>query len=233
VALGSRIALMIAVGLGGVLWLAAAMLTLNAFFPIPLAVGVGVFVLQTWAGNLTSATHSERDEAITLLNSAVPKLRVGLPIDSAFILAASEAKSPTADAIADYCARANYVTPTAIQQLSIRYGALTGAIIATINATRRNGGEAARPFASLVEMIETDQKLRRKQQIATLHIRAQANGLLAITAVILVMAVLGNSESLTYLRQTIDGRLMVLFSLTMMLWGYITISALTARIASV
>lgn len=212
-------------------WIITEALTGAPFASIPIAIGAGVLYLQVLASQVVRSSENERDEALPLLQAALPKLHVGAPLEAAFIAAAQEAPNSTALRVSAFCARARQGLDT--PSVEVEGGVMAQAIIAMIRSATVNGGDVGRPFASLASMIETDQRLRRKQQIATLHVRAQANALVGIAVIILALALFGNAASLSFLHETVQGRLMVLFAATMMLWGYLIISILTARISRV
>lgn len=219
------IAFALAAGVG------AAVFCGNLLLAAPLGAGLFVLLSQFRSQDAAKAHFRERDEALPLLLSAIPKLRVGLPVDDAFLAAAAEAPTTTGAAVAGYCAKARQGLGEQARQTASG-GAMVAAIIALIDGARRHGGEVTRPFASLANMIEMDQRLRRKQEVATLHVRAQANGLVFIAVAILGFASFASWDSLSFLRETQDGRLMVVGSIAMMVWGYVVLNALTARIAN-
>ena len=167
------------------MWILAYIATDSFWLGVPAAVGAGALVGQARAIRIAKDAFVERDEALPLLQSVVPKLRVGLPIDAAFLLACRDQTSPTAQAIATNCARARLGLDLSMSRVRLDTGSLNAAIIAMIAAGRIYGGDTARPFASLSTMIQTDQALRNKQAIASLHVRAQANALIGIAVIIL------------------------------------------------
>lgn len=225
-----RETLIVGLGVTAVTALLASVVFGNPVFVLPLALGVAALVLQVLAARRTRAGDLDRDETLVLLQAAVPKLRTGLPVDAAFLLAASESSSPTATVISRYCQRARYVVPNIAQETVAEAGPLTTAIVAMIRSCRENGGDIATPFVNLAEMIESDQRLRRKRETATLHVRAQANGLTVIAGLVVLSILLGSGVSVDYFRETVEGRLVVLASLTTMIWGYVILAALNARI---
>lgn len=226
----SRESLTIALAVTAVTTVLGTAMVGNPLLALPLALGAAVLVLQAFAARRTLASDSDRDEALILLQAATPKLRSGMPVDAAFLLAASEIPSHTAKMVSRYCHRASYVLPSATAPSSADAGPLARAIIAMIRACRENGGDVATPFANLAEMIEADQRLRRRRETATLHVRAQANGLAIIAALVVLSIIFGSGVSVDYFRETADGRLLMLASLSVMAWGYVILSALNARI---
>lgn len=212
-------------------WIAVESLTAAGLLGLPIAVGAAMLYLQVRASGVVRNAERERDEVLPLLQSATPKLRMGLQPEEAFLAATRETTTRAGEEIADYCVRVREGIEGAARVSGS--GVMVQTIISLLRAVRENGGEAARPFESLAEMIEADQRLRRKQQIATLHVRAQANALVGIAVIILGLALFGSASSLNFLRETQDGRLMVLFAATSMLWGYLAIAVLTARISRV
>lgn len=209
--------------------LVAALVFGNFIVAILFGLGVGALTLQALAARQTRESDADRDEALLLLQAATPKLRAGMPVDAAFLLAATETASLNAAYIQRYCSRVGY-TLTDPRQPPRQTGPLVQAIVAIIRSCRENGGDVATPFTNLAEMIETDQRLRRRQQTATLHVRAQANGLTVIAALVILSIVFGSGVSVDYFRETAEGRLTMLGSLTAMVWGYVILSALNARI---
>jgi Flp pilus assembly protein TadB len=226
----SRQSLLIGSSVAGVATVFGMAIFGNPLLVLPLALGLAVLALQVRAARQTLASDADRDEALTLLQAVTPKLRTGMPVDAAFLLAASETRSATANIVSRYCHRANYVLPSASASVAEDAGPLTRAIIAMIRSSRENGGDIATPFANLAEMIEADQRLRRRRETATLHVRAQANGLTVIAALVVLSIVFGSGVSVDYFRETTDGRLVMLGSLSVMVWGYVILSALNARI---
>jgi Flp pilus assembly protein TadB len=214
----------------GAATLVAALVFGNLILSLPLGLGVGALTLQALAAQRTRANDADRDETLLLLQAATPKLRAGVPIDAAFLMAAEEAPTSVAKIVRRYCQRSGYVPPGSAEVMAREAGPLTQAIIAMIRSCRENGGDVATPFVNLAEMIETDQKLRRRQDTATLHVRAQANGLTVIAALVVLSIIFGSGSSVDYFRETADGRLVMLGSLTAMVWGYVILSALNARI---
>jgi Flp pilus assembly protein TadB len=212
-------------------WVAATSLTEAPLLSLPVAVGVALVYLQTRASGLVRSIEQERDEVLPLLHAVVPKIRTGVAPELAFISAANEAPSSVARIIAEHCARLRDAVERPGSTPSS--GVMAGTVMSILAAVRENGGEISRPFESLAAMIEADQRLRRKQQIATLHVRAQANALIGIALIILVLSLFGGASTLNFLRETQDGRLMVLFAATSMVWGYLLIAILTARISRV
>ena len=235
----TNVTLAIAAVCAALLWALLSAVTSTWWIGLPAAVAVGVLVCQLRAAQVAQSVFRERDEALPLLHSATPKLIAGLPIDSAFILADQELRSTTSGVIAGFCARARLgigldaAPGSAAAGGAQPVGALGSVLVTMIAAARRNGGDVARPFASLASMIETDQRLRSKQAIASLHVRAQANALIGIALIVLALVFVGNQESLLFLRETLDGRRMLTVCISFMLWGYVILTALTAAIVRV
>ena len=227
-----RSTLVVAAVLAALVLILVGVLTGQALAGVPMAVGLGVLYCQYQAATEAQASFRERDDALPLLQGALPKMQSGLPIDAAFIAAAATQQTSIAGVVATYCARARQGLDLDGRGLVQDSGPIAAAIVRMISAARANGGETARPFASLATMIETDQRLRRRQQIATLHVRAQANALGIIAGIVVVFVLAGNTDGLAFLRETYDGRMMLLFSLTSILWGYVVLTALTARISN-
>lgn len=225
-----RETLLIGLGVAAGSALLASFLVGNLVATIPFGLGLGALTLQSLASRRTKAGDAERDDALLLLQAVTPKLRAGLPVDAAFLVASREAASSTADAIERYCSRAGFVVPGAVEAGGGDTGPLTRAIITMIGSCRENGGDVVTPFANLAEMIETDQRMRRRQQTATLHVRAQANGLAVIAGLVVLSIVFGSGVSVDYFRETAEGRLLMLASMTVMVWGYVVLSALNSRI---
>lgn len=93
------IAFALAAGVG------AAVFCGNLLLAAPLGAGLFVLLSQFRSQDAAKAHFRERDEALPLLLSAIPKLRVGLPVDDAFLAAAAEAPTTTGAAVAGYCAK--------------------------------------------------------------------------------------------------------------------------------
>lgn len=210
--------------------LVAALVFGNFIVAILFGLGVGALTLQALAARHTRESDADRDEALLLLQAATPKLRAGMPVDAAFLLAATETATLNTAYIQRYCNRVGYTLTDPRQHPSPQTGPLVRSIVAIIRSCRENGGDVATPFINLAEMIETDQRLRRRQQTATLHVRAQANGLTVIAALVILSIVFGSGVSVDYFRETAEGRLTMLGSMTAMVWGYVILSALNARI---
>ena len=225
----SGVTLAVAVVCGALVWALCVAATDTLWLGLPAGLAVALFVCQLRAQQVAQELFRERDEALPLLHSATPKLLAGLPIDAAFILADQELRSRTSGLIARQCARARLGIGLD-RAAADGSGALGGVLVTMIAAARRNGGDVARPFMSLASMIETDQRLRGKQAIASLHVRAQANALIGIAIIVLTLVFVGNQDSLLFLRETLDGRRILTVCISFMLWGYVVLTALTAAI---
>lgn len=223
--------LLIAAGMSVLAWVLSVAFTGNIALGLPFAVGLFIFCLQMANLGLVRDMDQDRDDLIILLQSVIPKLRVGLQIDEAFVRAAAELnQSPAANVVGSYCAKAQLGIDLSGERVP-KTSATSSALIAIIATSRQTGGYAEPSFSTLTAMLETDQRIRRKQSVATLHVRAQANALLGIASIILVFALFANQSSFLFLRETVDGRLMVLYALTSVIWGYILLTELTRRIA--
>jgi len=215
--------------IGLVIWALASVFANNFLVAIPLALFGAVFVGQLIAQARSTALQREQDELLPVVQAAIPKMVTGLSVPAAFRAAAGETPSVSADKVLSYCFRIEQgladiggETPP---------GPVSSALFAMIGAAAQQGGEIIHPFRALAQMLASEQRLRRKQQLATIQIRWQANVLIIIAVCILVASSFSNQEALVFLFSDRDGRLLVIASLTLLTLGQIVMNAITARIA--
>ena len=211
------------------IWLTASIFSGAPVVSVPLGLLMFVLVSQLNSQRTSRKLERERDELLPILESVVPKIEAGMSVVAAFKSAAVESPSPSSQRLNSFCFRMDQ--GTAEVRASSEEGPVLLTLFSMLDAAARQGGEVTRPFRALAMMLASDQRLTRKQQLATIQIRWQANVLILIAGGILVASALSHQEALVFLVEQPEGRLLVVASATLFLLGQIILNIIAARIA--